>query len=119
MSSTINILRSAYEKASADRTFLAFLLKKYQEAETMSEASMTELLGCQLESYYKLGLCVAPDTASANYLVELNKICDYIGVPILPLNKIIKRAATLFKFSDDGVNSPSVLMAARDKNKEK
>lgn len=119
MSSKLRLLETAHEKASEEKRFLAFFLKKYEEIENADTAAVLAMLNCSLESYYKLGLCLTPNTASGNYLTELNKICNYIEVPVLLLNQIIKRVDSVVKFSEDELQNNGVLMAARDKNKKK
>jgi hypothetical protein len=119
MSSKIKLLETAYKKASEDRKFLAYVLEKYNETENSTKESLAILLNSSIETYYKLGLCLTPSITAGSYLAELTKICDYLEVPVMPLNQVIKRVDSVIKFSEDELKGDSLLMAARDKNKKK
>jgi hypothetical protein len=117
MSSKLRLLETAFENAACDSAFLAFFITKYQEAENTDANGVTAILNCELDAYYRLGLCLAPDVSASNYLSELNKISEYIGISSLLLNQVLKRAVSIVRLS--GANTHSLLLAARDKDKDK
>ena len=117
MSSKLRLLETAFENAAADSAFFAFFIRKYQEAENVDAAAVATLFQCGPEAYYRLGLCTVPDVGAPNYLNELNKISEYIGISTLSLNQVLKRAVAIVKLS--GATAPSALLAARDKDKNK
>ncbi|WDF54337.1 hypothetical protein [Mucilaginibacter sp. KACC 22063] len=115
MSGKLRLLETAFENAATDSAFLAFFITKYQEAESINAAAVATLLQCEMEAYYRLGLCTVPDVGASNYLSELNKISGYIGISAISLNQILKRAVAIVKLS--GTTTQSALLAARDKGK--
>jgi len=117
MSSKLRLLETAFENAATDSAFLAFFIKKYQESEKTDAAGVAIILKCELDAYYRLGLCITPDISASNYLSELNKISEYVGISSLLLNQVLKRAVAIVKLS--GANVKSMLLAARDKDKDK
>lgn len=116
MTKKINPLGMAVNKVSADKSFVAFLMKKYSEYENMSQQNLLSQLRCSEESYYKLCLCKAPSVEAADFLSRLNCISEYAQVSVIELNRIIKRANTILKLSEDEAQAQNYLMAARDKH---
>jgi hypothetical protein len=116
MTQKIDLLGMAVEKASLDRRFVAFLIKKYSEYENISQENVVLQLRCSEENYYKLCLCTAPDVEATDFLARLNNICEYAHVSALELNRIIKRANVILSFSKDEEQTRNFLMAARDKH---
>jgi hypothetical protein len=116
MTEKINLLGMAVNKVSADKSFVAFLMKKYSEYENMSQQNLLSQLGCSEESYYKLCLCKAPDVEATDFLSRLNSISEYAQVSAIELNRIIKRANIILKLSEDEAQAQNYLMAARDKH---
>ncbi len=115
MNEKVKFLELAVEKVSSDKSYLAFLIKRYLESESISQQELRALLRCTEEDYYKLSLCKTPDIGSADFLSRLNKICEYTHTSAIDLNRIIKRANAIVKFSEDQPDSGNYLMAARDK----
>jgi hypothetical protein len=119
MSDKLKLLETANRKAASDRGFIAYCLLKYSEIEQKTEQEIISSLNCQLEDYYKLGLCRTPDVNSNDFLLRLNNISSYTHVSAIELNKIIKRVNAVLKFSDANTQvENSYLMAARDKKKK-
>lgn len=116
MNEKVKLLELAVEKVSSDKSYIAFLIKRYLESESISQEEMRALLRCTEEDYYRLSLCKTPDIESADYLSRLNKICEYTHTSAIELNGIIKRANGIVKLSEDQSDSKSYLMAARDKH---
>ena len=116
MNEKIKLLALAVEKVSSDKSYLAFLIKKYLESESISQQDLRALLRCTEEDYYKLNLCKIPNVENADFLSRLNKICEYTHTSVIELNGIIKRANAIVKFSEDQPDSRNYLMAARDKH---
>ena len=116
MNEKIKLLELAVEKVSSNKSYLAFLINRYLESESISRQEMRALLHCTEEDYYKLGLCKTPDIESADFLSKLNGICEYTHTSTIELNQIIKRANAIVKFSEDQLGSGNYLMAARDKH---
>lgn len=116
MNDKIKLLELANRQISSNEEFLAYFLAQYSEIEHVTTEAIMEMLECSIESYYKLGLCKAPITTHANYITELSKITDYIGISAISLNKIIRRVDTIMQLRDN--KSENYLMAARDKNKK-
>jgi hypothetical protein len=117
MTEKVNLLGMAVDRVSLDKSFLAFLMKKYSEYENISQQNLLSQLRCSEESYYKLCLCKAPDVEATDFLSRLNSISEYAHVSALELNRIIKRANAILKFSED--EARSYLMAARDKQENR
>src|SRR5688572_11923767 len=117
MSDKIKLLEAANKKVADNSEFIAYYLLKYSKIENFSQQDIISILKCSAEDYFKLGLCKAPKIDSSNFIDELNKVSDYTHVSTIELNNIIKRVATLEKFSQ--LNNNSILMAARDKGKDK
>lgn len=118
MTEKVTLLGMAVNKVSADKSFVAFLMKKYSEYENISQQSLLSQLHCSEESYYKLCLCKVPDLEGADFLHRLNSISEYAQVSAIELNKIIKRANAILKFSEDEEQARNFLMAARDKHED-
>lgn len=118
MTEKINLLGMAVKKASLDRRFVAFLIKKYTEYENISQENMLSQLHCSEENYYKLCLCAAPNVEAADFLPRLNNISEYAHVSAIELNRIIKRANVILSFSEDEDQARNFLMAARDKHSD-
>lgn len=116
MNDKIRLLELAYKKIASNNQFMAYYLAQYVETEQITINIVIEILGCNVENFYKLGLCKAPTVGSINYLNELNKIADYTSISTIELNKILRRVDTVMKFRNS--NTKSYLMAARDKNKK-
>ncbi|MXV14342.1 hypothetical protein [Hufsiella ginkgonis] len=113
------LLKSAYEKAAQESKFLAHTLESYIQIEGITQAEAIDAIGSTQEIYYKLGLCLLPIPSAQNYLEELNKICSYLNITAINLNKIIKRVDSINKFRDSGTSENGFLAAARDRTKEK
>lgn len=116
MNDKIKLLELANKQIASNEGFLAYVLNQYSEIEHVTTEAIMEMLECNIEGYYKLGLCKAPITTHANYITELSKVTDYIGISTMPLNKIIRRVDTIMQLRNS--NTESYLMAARDKNKK-
>lgn len=116
MNDKIKLLELANKQIASNEEFLAYVLNQYSEIEHVTTEAIMEMLECNIESYYKLGLCKAPITAHANYITELNKVTDYVGISAISLNKIIRRVDTIMQLRNS--NTENYLMAARDKNKK-
>ena len=116
-SDKIKLLKMAIPKVSNDKKYFAYFLNEYIRIEHMSEENVISNLKCSLEDYYKLSLCKISETNSSNYLSDLNAICSYIDIPIVELNKIIKRVEAINMLSDFNLANGN-LMAARDKGKK-
>jgi hypothetical protein len=117
MNDKIKLLELANAKAATDEEFIAYFLNHYLKIEqTTTEAVMT-ILNCNVENYYKLGLCKAPTITDSDYLDRLNNISSYVGISVLELNKIIKRVNTVLQLRNLSTGENAVLMAARDKKK--
>lgn len=117
MNDKIKLLELANKQIASNEGFLAYVLAKYSEIEHVTIEAIMEMLECNIENYYKLGLCKAPVTTHANYITELNKVTDYIGISAMALNKIIRRVDTIMQLRNS--STENYLMAARDKNKKK
>lgn len=117
MNDKIKLLEVANKKIAGNRDFIAFFLMQYLSIANTTADAVMKSLGCEKEGYYKLGLCKTPITTDINYVAELNKIADYIGISNLELGKIIRKVNTILELrnSDD---DNSYLMAARDKKKK-
>jgi hypothetical protein len=119
MNDNIKLLEMASKKAATDRDFIAYFLSNYIQIEHTSEDVVMTSLNCNVENYYRLGLCRAPNITDENYLDRLNNICVYIGISTLELNKIIKRVYSILQLREvTTTNENSLLMAARDKKKK-
>lgn len=114
MNDKVKLLELANKKIASNKDFIAFFLDQYLSIEHTTADVVMKSLGCNIEDYYKLSLCKAPIVTDKNYVAELNKISDYIGVSNLELGKIIRKVNTIVQFRDDNAGS-SYLMAARDK----
>jgi hypothetical protein len=95
MNDKIKLLEVANKNASQDPGFISYFLQKYIAIESSSEPAIIQALNCSIESFYKLGLCHAPDVNSPDYLTRINIICNYIGISAIELNKIIKRVNSI------------------------
>lgn len=115
MSDKIRLLGLANKEMSGNSNFFAFYLKKYGEIESISEQEICSELNCSIKIYQKLALCKAPSASSSDFLNRLNNVSQYTGIPVIPLNKIIKRVDSVIALSRS--NNASHLMAARDKKK--
>ena len=117
MNHKIKLLAMGARKASLEKDFMSFVLNKYLEIEKIPETELISLLGCSKEDFYKLALCKAPDIAGKDFIERVRTISEYSRVPILELNKIIKRVDAISKLSTtESYNS--FLMAARDKKRD-
>lgn len=117
MNDKIKLLELANKQIASNEEFVAYFLAQYSEIENATTDTLMEALGCDIESFYKLGLCKAPTAADVNYLTELNKVSDYIGISVIALNKIIRRVDTVMQLRNSNPEN-AYLMAARDKNKK-
>lgn len=115
MSDKIKLLELANKKITANKEFVAYFLDQYLAIEGTTVEALMEILKCDIESYYKLGLCKIPAVDDKNYLVQLNNVSTYTGISSLELNKIIKRVSAVVELRS---NDNSYLMAARDKKKK-
>ncbi len=116
MTEKTKLLSLAAEKASSNKELIGFLIKAYLDFENISTQEILAQLACSEENFYKLCLCQAPAIELADFLSRLNRICEYTHTPVMEVNKIIKRANAILKFSDNGISSDGYLMAARDKH---
>lgn len=114
MNNRVKLLQLANQKIADNNEFMGFYLRKYREFENLSEQQICSNLNCSFEDYYKLTLCKAPDVNAYDFASRLKNISDYTGITVFGLSKIIKRVHSLMTLSSD--QSPSTLMAARDKN---
>lgn len=114
MSDKLKLLELANKKVADDKDFIAYFLVKYCEIEKTTRERVIDNLRCDIEQYYKLSLCRVPNSIENDYIQRLSTICEYTSIPVLELNKIIKRvnSTTAFLNSND-----TFLIAARDKNK--
>ena len=110
MNDKIKLLELANKQIASNEAFLAYFLAQYSEIEHVTAEATMEMLECNYENYYKLGLCKAPITTHANYITELNKVADYIGISAIVLNKIIRRVDTIMQLRNS--NTENYLMAA-------
>lgn len=117
MNDKIKLLELATKKIAANKDFIAYFLDQYQLIEHITEEALMETLQCDIESYYKLGLCKAPSINAKTYLDQLNNISLYIGISSLELNQIIKRVTAVMQLKDTNADN-HYLMAARDKKKK-
>lgn len=115
MNNKIRLLGLANKEMATDIEFFAFYLKKYSEIEKVSEQEICSELNCSIEAYRKLALCRAPSAHSNEFIHRLNNVSQFTGIPIISLNKIIKRVDSVIALS--GSKNISHLMAARDKDK--
>ncbi|MFL5788100.1 MAG: hypothetical protein ACJ748_08605 [Flavisolibacter sp.] len=118
MNNKIKLLEVANKKAAEDPAFIAYFLNKFMTIENTSELAIIQLLNCSTESFYKLGLCQAPNVNLPDYLNRINTICSYVGISAIELNKIIKRVNSVTQLTGSSTNDISYLMAARDKKKK-
>lgn len=118
MSNKIKLLEVANKKAAQDPAFIAYFIAKYMIIENTSESTIIQVFNCSTESFYKLGLCQAPNVNLPDYLSRINTICSYVGVSAIELNKIIKRVNSVTQLTGSPTNDISYLMAARDKKKK-
>lgn len=116
MTEKVNLLGLAVDKVSSDKSFVAFLMKKYSEYENIPQQNLLSQLRCSEESYYKLCLCKAPDVEASDFLSRLNSISEYSHVSAIELNRVIKRANAILRLSEDEEQARNFLMAARDKH---
>lgn len=116
MTEKTKLLSLAAEKAYSKKELIGFLIKTYLDFENIPIQEMLSQLRCSEEDFYKLCLCHAPVMESADFLSRLNRICEYTHTPVIELNKIIKRANMILKFSEDEEQARNFLMAARDKH---
>jgi hypothetical protein len=98
MTDKLRLLEHAARKAESDSGFIAFLMKKYLEAENIQEQEIQSFLHCSVEDYYKLNLCRVPDINANDFVVRLNKISQYANSSAIELNKIIKHADSIFNY---------------------
>lgn len=120
MTDKLRLLEHAARKVESDSGFIAYLMKKYLDAENISEQEIQSTLHCSVEDYYKLNLCRVPDINANDFVVRLNSISQYTNTSAIELNKIIKRANSILRLSGSNVEQHNYLMAARDKqNKDK
>ncbi|HVX01395.1 MAG TPA: hypothetical protein VHA52_13310 [Candidatus Babeliaceae bacterium] len=117
MNNKIKLLELANKKIASNKDFIAFFLDQYLSIADTTTDIVMKSLGCDIEGYYKLGLCRAPITTDKSYITDLNKIADYIGVSNLELGKIIRKVDTVVEFRNGNADN-SYLMAARDKKKK-
>jgi hypothetical protein len=115
MSEKIKLLKLASQKATNDSGFIAYLINKYLEIESISEQEIQSTLHCSGEDYYKLNLCRVPDINADDYLLRLTKICQYTNSSIDELNKVIKRANSVLRFTASDIEQHNFLVAAREK----
>ncbi len=118
MNNKIKFLEVANKKAAEDPAFIAYFLTKFMIIENTSESAIIQLLNCSTESFYKLGLCQAPNVNLPDYLNRINIICSYVGISAIELNKIIKRVNAIMQLTGAPTTDISYLMAARDKKKK-
>lgn len=116
-SDKIRLLKIAISKVSNDKNYIAYFLEEYIKIEQTSEENIISDLKCSLEDYYKLSLCKISEINSTEFLSDLNAISSYIKIPILELNRIIKRVEAINKLSSSNFVDGN-LMAARDKGKK-
>jgi hypothetical protein len=120
MSEELRLLKLVSSEAEADSSFIAFLMKKYQEMENISKEEIISRLHCSEEDYVMLNLCKIPDINASDYTSRLEEIANYTNSSLTELNKIIKRASVVRNMSESEVELQQFLMAARDKdNKDK
>ena len=99
MSEKIKMLELASNKAANDGGFIAYLMKKYLE-KVRKMFLETECFNTSLHcgrSSYKLNLCRVPDVNANDFVTRLNNISQYTNSSAIELNKIIKRANSIFK----------------------
>jgi len=117
MNDKVELLRYAVQKISDNRDYMGFYLKKYCSLERITDAQLIGKLNSDYEDYFKLGLCIAPESSNKDFLDKVNVISDYTHISSLDIIHIIKYVATIEHFND--IPSESILMAARDKAKKK
>ena len=116
MNDKLKLLEYAAKKVVNENAFMGFLFNRFMETENIGETDLITSLNCNLEDYYKLCLCKAPDTTAGNYIEKVRELSEYANVQVFELNKIIKRANVIISLSQ----SPnSLLMAARDRIEKK
>jgi hypothetical protein len=115
MTDKLRLLEHAARKVESDSGFIAYLMKKYLEAENISEQEILLMLECSVEDYYKLSLCRVPDINASDFVIRLNKISQYTNTSSIGLNRILKRANSVLRLSGSDVEQHNYLIAARDK----
>lgn len=99
-------------KASSKSKYIAYYIDQYRQYEQIDEASMKSFLCCSNENYFKLSMCLAPDTEAEDFKQRVDKIAAFANASPLAVIRMLKRVNTLQSFD----YSESMLMAARKKD---
>lgn len=110
----------AAHRAGEHEFYLASALIEYQRLRKMDEASLTQHLGCDLQTLDRLRLCRRPGEQSATFRTDVQAIAQRFGISAITLAQMLREIASLQAIrSADEAKSPSVLMAARDRKAPK
>ncbi len=100
------------KRAGQMPNLIASLITAYCEIEHLSWESVAEQLAITPEQLASLALCGRPEKPP-KLQADVEKIAAYVGMPLLPLMRFVKKAETLEAFNRK--SGTSTLMAARDR----
>lgn len=85
----LKLFENTYSKLVLDKNFIAYYLEQLIIRENKTKEEICVLLNCNLEGFYKLGLCKAPEINAVDFKQRLLKISEYTNTSALILSNII------------------------------
>lgn len=118
-----DLLHYAAQRAEQRHFFVASALAAYRKLHGMNETDLASFLDCAPAALPRLALCRLPDTATAQFRPDVERIATYTGVNSLHLARLLREveATTALQRLPQGQTptpEQGFLLAARDRPHE-
>lgn len=122
----IRLFKELANRLKDNRSYMAWVLEKYQRTERMDEDDLRAYLGASPEMLVRLATCKCPDPSTGDFASQVRAIAEYTQLDPAILAQMIKQAQVLDTFTNIKYSqkdqsewirgfSPGMLSAARDR----